>query len=131
MQPSVIYTDDIDSKFGGFCEFPSLLMRLFNKPCVIKIRPKYKDDLGLLKHEVKHVEQFNADYFYGLKYKFLKSFRYKTEIAAYTEQIKEYRYTDVTQAKWIIDALCYKYNLGVNKDTINKDIIKVIRRLNN
>lgn len=131
MQPSVIYTDDIDSKFGGFCEYPNLLSRVFSKPCVIKIRPKYKDDLGLLKHELKHVEQFNADYFYGLKYKFLKSFRYKMELEAYAEQIKEYQYSDVVQAQWIIDSLLNKYNLGISKDIINKDITKIIQQARN
>lgn len=131
MQPSVIYTDDIDSKFGGFCKYPNLLSRIFNKPCVIKIRPKYKDDLGLLNHELKHVEQFNTDYFYGLKYKFLKSFRYKMELEAYTEQIKEYQYIDVAQAQWIIDSLLNKYDLDISKDIINKDITKIIQQARN
>lgn len=122
MQPIIIFTDKIDSKFGGFCEFPSLLMRLLRKPCVIKIRPKYKADIGLLKHELKHVEQFYNDYFYGLKYRFIKSFRYKVELEAYKEQIIEYNYTSISQAYWVIDALLSKYNLGVSKDTITKDV---------
>ena len=87
---------------------------------------KFNNDKGLLNHELKHVEQFYNDYLYGLKYNFSKAFRYKMELDAYTEQVKEYKYTDVSQAQWIINALFSKYNLGISKDIIIKDITLIL-----
>lgn len=122
MRYTVEFTDNINSKFGGLCTFPNLFMRLLGKPCEVKIRPKYKDDKGLLNHELKHVEQFYNDYLYGLKYNFSKAFRYKMELEAYTEQVKEYKYNDISQAKWIIDALFTKYNLYISEGVITNDV---------
>lgn len=43
----VIYTDDLGADFGGTA-----------KGFVIRIRPEYRGDQGLLRHELEHVRQF-------------------------------------------------------------------------
>lgn len=43
----VIYTDDLGADFGGTA-----------KGFVIRIRPKYRGDQGLLRHELEHVRQW-------------------------------------------------------------------------
>ena len=46
---TVIYTDRLPEDVGGCANGP-----------VVRIRPKYRDDLGLLRHEVEHVRQWWA-----------------------------------------------------------------------
>jgi len=43
----VKYTDDVPASAGGVTKF-----------CFIKIRPKYMGDVGIHKHEEKHVDQW-------------------------------------------------------------------------
>jgi hypothetical protein len=48
MIPHILhYTDSIEEGFGGTAQGP-----------YIRIRPKYKDDKGLLAHELEHVKQW-------------------------------------------------------------------------
>ena len=125
---NIVFTDDIDSKFGGYAKFPNLLQKYIGKKVEILIRPKYRNDIGLLKHELMHVEQFNKYLFYCIHYNLSQAFRYKMELEAYNEQIKEYQYKNVTQAQWIIDALAIKYNLDIKSDDVLKDVSNLITR---
>lgn len=68
----------------------------------ILIKPEYKDDIGLHKHEIKHVRQFWSKglIIFSIRYKFSKTFRLKCEVEAYKEQLvyppannsEEYKY---------------------------------------
>lgn len=81
-------------------------------------RPKYKDDIGLLNHELKHYEQWKKlNIIHILLYKYSDKYRYKCEIEAYKEQVKQYNYKTIDDAKWIVDALIGKYNLGVSEES--------------
>jgi len=122
MKYKVIYTDDMEEGFGGKMFSPSLLLKWLGKPCVIKIRPKYKEDVGLLNHELTHVEQFNREWFYNIRYSLSKKFRYRMELEAYLEQIKAYDYKYLSQCGWTTEALYGKYNLGINKESIISDL---------
>jgi hypothetical protein len=74
---SLKYTDSIPDGFGG------VAIAWF-----IRIRPKYKDDVGLLEHEKVHVAQFWRTFgFHGLLYTLFKSYRLKSEVEAYREQL--------------------------------------------
>ena len=44
---SLTYTDDLPADAGGIAKY-----------CVIKIRPKYRSDVGIHKHEEGHVNQW-------------------------------------------------------------------------
>ncbi len=55
---------------------------------IITIDPEYKNDKGLLEHELVHVKQFYKFPFHGFLYKFNKSYRLKCEIEAYKKQLE-------------------------------------------
>ncbi len=58
---------------------------------VILIRPKYKDDLGLLEHEKVHVKQAWRNVFppiHAIRYSLDKSYRLDCEIEAYRKQLE-------------------------------------------
>lgn len=122
MKYVIEYTDGIPVGFGGKMFSPSLVLKWIGKPCVIKIRPEYKEDVGLLNHEIKHVEQFNTYWFYNIRYDLSKAFRYKMELEAYTEQVRTYEYKYLSQCMWIVEALYGKYQLDIPKERIITDI---------
>lgn len=126
MKYVVEYTEDIPVGFGGKMFSPSLIFKLIGNPCIIKIRPEYKEDVGLLNHEIKHVEQFNKYWFYNIMYDLSKEFRYRMELEAYLEQVRTYEYKYLSQCWWIVEALCNKYNLNVNQDKVIKDIENIL-----
>lgn len=73
---------------------------------MIRIRPQYKNDEGLLQHELCHVRQFwvRGPFFHSLRYLWSQAYRLRCEVEAYREQLRfppasgrdEYRllYTD-------------------------------------
>lgn len=91
------------------------------------INPKYKNDIGLLEHELTHSRQF---WKYGLivhslRYYFSKEYRLKCEVEAYKEQLKfppasenPERYLD-KYASYISE----NYNFEVTKDEA-RDLLK-------
>ena len=119
---NIVYTDDLPEWIGGQCEYPMFPWQ----ECVIKIKPKYKKDLGLLMHEVEHEEQWRERWFHSLRYKYDRSYRYQCELDAYTMQILEYDYVNMYQADWIVTALYEKYDLKMSEETITKDVRKLI-----
>jgi len=75
----VFYTDRIiPERFGGY-----------TTGILVFIRPKYKDDEGLLYHELTHVRQFYRTLgLHAILYLLSKRYRLKAEIEAYREQLK-------------------------------------------
>ena len=72
------YTDDMKSWQGGCARF-----------WFIKIRPKYKNDFGLFRHELYHVRQFWASPItHHFRYRFSKEYRLQCEVEAYSEQLR-------------------------------------------
>ena len=126
----LIYTDDLPDHVGGRCEYP-----WFPKlgTCVVKIRPKYQDDIGILKHELVHVDQYSRSWLHTIKRTFSTKYLYEIEIEAYTEQLKAYNYTDVKQAEWITDALLNKYfvlgkfKIKMSKEDVMKRLASIIK----
>lgn len=115
------YTNDLPEGLGGQCKYP--LFPYFGLgTCIIQIKPEYRSDVGLLNHELKHVAQYNNDWFHAIKVKFSKAYRYKIELEAYAEQLKIYKYKDISQCDWIIKALFTKYDLKLDVETIKKDV---------
>jgi len=55
----------------------------------IKILPKYKGDVSVLKHGLQHVRQFwNHPFTHALWYKYSKRYRLQCEVEAYSEQLR-------------------------------------------
>lgn len=96
----------------------------------ITIRPKFLEDKGILAHELKHVEQYKKDWFFCIKYKYSKSYRLKAELEAYKEQIKIYKYKEIKECGWLIDALVNKYNLGMPVRFIIKKVEEILEEIN-
>ena len=125
----VKYTDNIAEKFAGETWGP-----------LIKIRPKYINDTGLLEHEKTHVRQWYAVLALGLLlgalltllvspslwlvfglapvlhqllYQWVRPYRRWCEVQAYRKQIAVGGYASTTFA---VTALVEKYDLGLSVD---------------
>ena len=98
----VFYTDRlIPQQFAGCARGP-----------VIFIRPKYKNDKGLLEHEKVHVRQFWRTLgLHGPIYKFSKSYRLKCELEAYSVQLRYSPNSADAFAKFIAE----KYDLDITQ----------------
>ena len=122
-QPRVIYTENLPFGVGGRCYYPWLPLI---GTCTIKILPKYKDDVGLLKHEMKHVEQYYRRWDHAIKYMLDAEYRYQCELEAFTEQIREYNYKWFEKAGWIYQGLLNSYRLKVTPERVEADLRRII-----
>lgn len=114
---------------GAITKYPIFPFFGLGNPKII-IRPKFLEDKGILAHELKHVEQYKKDWFFCFKYKYSKMYRLNSELEAYAEQIKIYKYKEITQCAWIIDALGNKYNLNIPIGFIVKKIENILQEIN-
>lgn len=123
------YTTSLSTGFGGTTQGP-----------IIKILPKYKDDIGLLEHEKTHVRQWYfwlavglllgtmlnllvspslwpllglAPFLHQLLYKFVRPYRCWCEVQAYRKQIAVGGYLSNDFA---VAALVEKYGLKLSAD---------------
>jgi len=72
----VFYVDDLDWAAGRSYGF------------FIRIKKDYKDDRGLLEHELQHCRQFYRTLMlHPLLYKFSKTYRYNSELECYRVQL--------------------------------------------
>ena len=75
---SLKYTNDMDDDQGGYA-----------RAWLVRIRPKYKDDHGLLQHELFHVSQWWKTLgLHSLLNLISKRYRLNSEVGAYKEQLK-------------------------------------------
>jgi len=82
---------------------------------IIRVVEKYKDDEGLLEHELQHCRQFYRTLgIHGLLYKFSKKYRYEAEVEAYRIQLK-YCQDKKASIRKFAEFLSTKYNLDVTK----------------
>lgn len=95
------------------CLIPERFAALTFGPFVF-IRPQYRDDRGLLEHELVHVAQFWRTLgLNGLGYLFSKSYRLHCELEAYREQLRWYANDRAPVFAWF---LADKYRLGISYD---------------
>jgi hypothetical protein len=83
---------------------------------VIFIRPEYRDDHGLLEHEIVHVRQWYRNPLFGLFYKFSARFRLNAEVEAYRKQLKSSPNNRDLFAHYIAS----KYNLDITQEQAAK-----------
>jgi len=103
------YTDNLPAGRAGHAKF-----------WFIKIIPEYKDDLGLINHEIYHVSEFWHNPLYPILYTWIKSYRLRSEVGAYKVQLKYY---DDDRTKMFAGFICDNYGLDVSKE----DVIKMLR----
>ena len=101
----VIYTNFMPAKFDGFAFGP-----------IVLIRPKNRDDKGMLAHELTHVKQFWRNPLYGLFSTFSKKHRQKYEVEAYRAQLP-YHPDRIDNFAW---ALANHYSLNITQDEAKK-----------
>lgn len=81
----------------------------------VRIVEKYKDDKGLLEHELQHCRQFYRTFgLHGFLYKFSKKYRYNMEIECYRIQLKFCANRKATARKFA-EFLTTRYDLDVSK----------------
>lgn len=83
---------------------------------VIFIRPKYKDDKGLLEHEKVHRRQWLRTLsLHSFLYLFVPEYRLASEVEAYKEQAKHY--TDDRLPRFA-RFIATKYDLNVTEEAV-------------
>jgi hypothetical protein len=108
----VIYTNAMDNKYGGYCKY-------YPFRCEISLRPKYKDDKGILEHEKAHARQYGRLFWIHSGLGMVSGwYRLLIELEAYREQVKAYSYKSSKEYEWIVRALRDKYRLNISENEI-------------
>ena len=86
---------------------------------IVRIRPGYRDDVGLLQHELTHVKQAYRllFLFHALLYLLDDSYRLHAEVEAYGKQL-EYSSDKNADAARFAESICNKYNLHVDQTSV-------------
>ena len=96
----IIFTDLMPTRFSGYTIGPFIL-----------IRPRCKDDAGLLAHEKVHVSQFWRSLgILPLLSLFIPSLRLKCEVEAYRKQLE----SNPTSAELYATFISTKYGLSIS-----------------
>lgn len=90
----------------------------------ISIVEKYKDDRGLLEHELQHCRQFYRTFtLHGFLYRFISKYRYAMEIECYRIQLtfaKDYE----SALNHFANFLATRYKLYLNPNKVEADLRK-------
>jgi hypothetical protein len=98
---------------------------------VIKIKEAYKDDEGLLQHEIVHSKQFYRTCgLWSIFYRFISSWRYESEVEAYAVQLSYVEEPDIDRvadlfAGFVVD----RYNLDVKHNEAKEAILSEFKKL--
>lgn len=113
----VRYVDPEKDNIGGFagrCYGP-----------YIKIKKSYRDDNGLLEHELTHSRQvYRSCFLMGLCYLISSKFRYNAELEAYAVQLSYAEDKDRDRLAGLFAGfIADKYNLKVNRDKTKQELL--------
>ena len=108
----VVYTERVPKGSAGCANGP-----------VIRILPEYKNDEGLLQHELIHVQQAYRllFIFHALLYYFNDSYRLQAEVEAYRKQL-EYSPDKTYSANLFAGFICTDYNLQADRTDVIKQL---------
>ena len=104
----------VKSGFAGYCYGP-----------YVKILESYKDDIGLVEHELTHSRQVYRTFFLmGLIYMMSSKYRYKCELEAYAVQLSYAEEKDRDRlARLFAGFMANKYNLDVDREETRQDLL--------
>jgi len=110
----VAYTDDLPDIAGGM----ALYRFLWGK---IKIRPKYVNDQGILKHELQHLKIYaRAPVVNWIRSRLSKKVQYQFELECYRVQLR--------YSPWDIDTFAFflanKYGFNVTEQQAKTDLLR-------
>lgn len=89
----------------------------------VRIVKDYKDDKGLIEHELQHCRQFYRTLMlHGLLYKFSKKYRYKAELECYKLQLT-YCEDRMASAIRFTNFICDKYGLDEDPNLVKLDLL--------
>lgn len=89
----------------------------------IKIQKSYKDDIGLLEHELTHSRQFYRTLgISAILYQF-KTWRYEYELKAYRVQLKYAHNKDWAAGKFA-GFIANRYNIAVDVAKVKEELLK-------
>lgn len=111
----VIYTERLPEGFGGCAN-----------AMIVRIRPKYEGDEGLLQHELTHVKQAYRllILFHALLYLFCDSYRLRAEVEAYRKQL-EYSTYKAFDAGLFAGFICDRYALlGISSKSVENMLME-------
>ena len=74
------FTDEMPANVGGYAYGRRLIC----------IRHKYRDDRGILEHEIKHIQQAWSNPWHGLFYMYSDTYKLRCELDAYKIQATFY-----------------------------------------
>ncbi len=90
----------------------------------VRIKEKYKDDEGLLQHELQHIRQFYRTLMlHPLLYKFSARYRYNAELECYRVQLRYAKNKDRT-LKYFVKLLTTRYGLKLDAKSVENDLRK-------
>ena len=100
----------------------------FGPFCFILIKPKYRNDEGLLNHELTHIKQHWKSY-WGHSYKYNNSdkYRYESELEAYAVQYLSY--PDKQHFDLFIEFMLEKYKFTYGKRAIEGELKAKLKKL--
>lgn len=115
----IIYSDNwLAKKIRG--KHAAVTLCLFwPLPVFILVSPNYKDDDGLLAHELEHYRQFKEEWFYSIKMLCCDQYRLEHEIECYRVQLK-YSEDKEASADLFTFYICNNYNLTASQETVKK-----------
>lgn len=95
---------------------------------LIFIRPKYRDDVGLLAHEQEHVRQFWRTFcLHGLFYHFSPKYRLQAEAEAYAVQLHHSPVEkQAARLKYYADFIATRYKLKVTQAEAEAAILEFL-----
>jgi len=104
----VIYTDHVPEGSAGCAN-----------AMIVRIRPEYEGDEGLLQHELTHVKQAYRllILFHSLLYLFDDSYRLHAEVESYRKQL-EYSQDKVTDTARFAGFISEKYDLDIPREAV-------------
>lgn len=100
----------------------------FGPLCVILIKPKYKDDEGILNHQMVHVNQhWRMTWLHRAKYKKSDKYRFESEAEAYAAQYGSN--PDKKHFDLFVEFMLEKYKLPFAQRTIEGGLLRMIKEL--
>lgn len=111
-----------------------LVPKKFDAKCygpLIAFKDRYSfNDSALVQHELEHSKQsYRLPFVHPLLYRFSKSYRYKSELQAFTAQLKYYsKEEQINLVSYFTSKLYQNYNLSSYKTyfEIKTDIVKAL-----
>lgn len=119
---NVIYSDSwLAKKILGNREAVTLCA-FWPLPVLIVISPAYKNDVGLLAHELVHYRQFKSEWLYTIRMLCSDKYRLSNEIKCYRVQLSSSE-NKARDAELFAGYICNNYRLSADFEAVKKALL--------